>query len=88
ANEDLKKENAQLNEDNIKLTDKNNKLKDENEKLNTSNNLNNEMISDVNQKANVSLENFGVKFERTETLGSKMDKIIIVSEELKGVMMA
>ncbi|CAG8836162.1 13892_t:CDS:1, partial [Cetraspora pellucida] len=55
----------------------------ENEKLNASNNSSNEMISDANQKANISLENFGVKYERTETLGSKMDKIIKVSEELK-----
>ncbi|CAG8621903.1 16831_t:CDS:1 [Cetraspora pellucida] len=88
ANKDLKKDNAQLNENNIKLIDKDNKLCEENKKLNTSSNSNNKIISEANQKANVSLENFGVKFERIKTLRNKMNKIVTVNEELKGVMMA
>ena len=86
-NAELKEENSTLSDDNVSLTDKNNKLTEENNKLNTSNNANNEIISKANQKANESLENFGVKYERSETLESKIDKIKKVSEEIKGVMM-
>ncbi|CAG8620381.1 17365_t:CDS:2, partial [Cetraspora pellucida] len=68
---------------NIKLTDENNRLHDENKKLTSSSNSNNEVISKTNQKMNAFLENFDVKFERTETLENKKDKIMTISKKLK-----
>ncbi|CAG8455266.1 6884_t:CDS:2 [Cetraspora pellucida] len=75
-NQTIKEKNKELHEDNVRLTDKNNDLTKENDELNATNNANNEII-----------ENFEVKYERNETLESKMDKIKKVSKEIRDVML-
>ncbi|CAG8455499.1 6900_t:CDS:2 [Cetraspora pellucida] len=72
----LKQENNELHENNVKLTK-------ENDELNATNNANNEIINKANQRANESLENLDIKYEKSELLDSKMDKIKQVSEEIK-----
>src|ERR1043165_1712311 len=85
--DNLRKENAALKEENNELHENNGKLTKENDELNATNNANNEIISKANQRANESLENLGVKYEKNELLDSKMDKIKQVSEEIKEVIM-